>query len=922
MLKGFHGTPTNPNKETFMRSPSVLIDGYYWNIKVYPRGNEGTPLMSVYIECSTSPNEGQVTENADKAQGAEVTAPGATTNSHTSNNENTSESNLANPTVSAPSVVEDSNTNEHKPTTSAQEVSQIKERWEVPAQVLCVAYNPQETRVLAYDRSDHRFHDESPDWGWRRFHGPWNKLHIRERFQRRALLQNDTLCFTAYIRTIKDHTGALFWHAPSGSPSWDHYERLGLNRMLAGSAGSSAAVSALSTWLHLYPISTSIKKMQSELDDNYSERPLFDELEHWRLEFVSSTKERSHDINFESTVEMVDWYDTGDCEADVVAFWETLRRILSFEASGVKTMAEAKDLFEDILLLKQPDAGKPVFAAENHSLSNSKDPLRSQHTEPHNVQEAINLAATYKDEDDRVWSNFDGSKHELPAYPDVLQVELHRQHYDPTSRKWKKLSHKIKIDESVTLGPHKSEYTLFGMVVHSGSLESRDYCSILRPHGPGTRWIKYAGDKADRGVECLTTRQAVTAHEGGENAESTSAVAYIVTYVRTSLLHHLATEPKKEDVPFKSTPEIRKSEGAMTNVQMDQDDAEDTLSLYVYQSDLFEGHDNLGVFHWSERGSQSTRVMKIEVSSEITPAGIVDAIVKCRQERFPDCQEKYAMWFMNTLLNNAAMDSIMRAPQPIPFTDRPSDELIKLLGIFYGPCRIWLQVMPLTPEDLGSDSNMLEASTLMTVPTAEDGVLSDQDSSSQTNGQASQSNPVPPPEAATMSAPASPERLEQNPSEAATMTNEQPTTEASLEDVAMEGNLDGPAQSVPPPPESDAPPSSDPPPPAKPSWNPRLDTETLRNPDFVYIFLKFFDQDTQSLRGVRCFFTKASEKVGERLRSELSLAEDQPIDVYEERISSSTRTVSPDSRFLDIGGQPTYQPSYILIAQRRPSLEE
>lgn len=357
-LKGFHGTPSNPNRDTVMRSPSVLIDGYYWNIKVYPRGNEGTPLMSVYIECSTSPDEDVAGDDEGSAQAATMRNNGDESMSSTPDNENTSSSNSTNASGSADSPTKHGDSNEAPEALLTSETVQPTKKWEVPAQILCVVYNPEETRVLAHDRSDHRFLEESPDWGWRRFHGPWNKLHIRERYQRQALLRNDTLCFTAYIRTIKDDTGTLFWHAPTGQPQWDHYERLGLNRLLAGSAGSSAAVSALSTWLHLYPLSASINDMEKGIEDNYRGSSMFDELEHWRGELMSSSKDVNHETSFESAVEMVDWYDTGDCEADVVAFWETLRRILSFEVSNVKTMAEARDFFKDILLLKQPDAGK------------------------------------------------------------------------------------------------------------------------------------------------------------------------------------------------------------------------------------------------------------------------------------------------------------------------------------------------------------------------------------------------------------------------------------------------------------------------------------------------------------------------------------------------------------------------------------
>ena len=894
-----------------MRSPSVLIDGYYWNIKVYPRGNEGTPLMSVYIECSRFADEGSEADGADHAQSAPVSNQGDKSMSHTTNEENVSQPNPENASsLTAASVANGVGLHGQHENASTKETAQLHNRWEVPAQILCIAYNPQEPRVLAYDRADHRFHDESPDWGWRRFHGPWNKMHVRERFQRRALLQDDTLCFTAYIRTIKDDTGALFWHAPVGKPKWDHYERLGLNRMLAGSAGSSAAVSALSTWLHLYPISTSIKKMETDLEEHYRERPLFDELEHWRLEFMSSSKESNHEINFESVVEMVDWYDTGDCEADVVAFWETLRRILSFEASDMKSIAEARDAFKDILLLKQPDAGKQIHGLGKQAPKQVEGVTQGRLREPSSVQEAVDLASAYETEDDRVWKTFDGGKYSSAEPPAILQIELHRQHYDTVKRKWEKLTHKIKIDESVEFGSQhfgsKHPYTLFGMVVHTGSLESKDYCSILRPHGPGTRWVKYAGDKIDRGVECLTTKQALNAHEGGEKTESSSAVAYVVTYVRTDLLPNLAVESKREGDAVKGPSNVADDAEETKNEPMDQDD-EDILTVHVYQSELFEGHGHLGVFDWGEKGPQDARVVRLDVSSEITPAGIVDAIIKNRKERFPDRQEKYAMWLMNSLLNNAAMDSVMRAPQAIPLTERAPDELMKVSGIFYGPCRVWLHVtLSKSGEESRLDSQMLEASSTIAAPDAENTVQNGESTSLPPAEPTPGTDPAPTTQTASASEPATVDEPGQSTSDSSSdgaATPDAPTAEDG--DVTMEGDADVAAESVPAAP-------------AKPKWNSQLDTEKLSNADNIYIFLKFFDQESQTLQGVRCFFVKSTEKVGERLLNELSFAPDQTIDVYEEKVSSATRPISTDSRFLDIAGLC----SYILVAQRRPSPQQ
>lgn len=935
-----------------MRSPSVLIDGYYWNIKVFPRGNEGSSLMSVYIECSTSPRGGSTADdtNAVKAATDLPTTNGASATIQPESNEQSSSSAASGPTSSAPVTAPGNEKTEFQPT-SGQDADKTKDRWEMPAQILCVAYNPEEPRVLASDRSDHRFFHDSPDWGWRRFHGPWNKLHRRQPLQRQALLRNDTLCFTAYIRTLKDHTGALFWHAPEGQPQWDHFERLGLNRMLAGSWSSGAAVSALVTWLYLYPVSSTLQQMSDKYDDEpwrYNETPLTAELEHLREDLRVTSRRANHSVSITNSIDMIGWYTyaLGDCDPDIVGFWEALRRVLSFEASNVKSIGEAKDTFSEILLLKQPDAGKRTTAAT------------IQHVEPCSVQGTVDLAMSYKELDDRVWQTFDGLKYTAADPPAVLQVELHRQQYDATSRKWEKLTHFIELDETISFALEdsalKQGYTLFGTIIHSGSLESKEYCSILRPEGPGTRWIKYAADKAERGVECLTAKQAITSYEGENGMKSTSPVAYVATYVRTDLLESLAKKSEATVEKAVGQSEIPSGKETLSIEPMDQDGEEPLdITVRVYQSDLFEGQAHFGIFDWSQRGVSDSRVLEFDVDENITASGLIDLVVEKRKEKFPDGEGKYAMWFMDTLLNNNVMEDVLRAPQLIPATDKSTNELLKLSNLYYGTCRIWLHVMPSEPEKDRPDSQMLDSSTTITIPNIDDtalannsqmppptvaGTITDAELQSIVDSVVPPMLSPPPPESPP--APLSAEEIEAlsvettraggtdepspeavpdqtapatsngevQPRDTAEISGDQPPSQSPIVeggDTVMVDNGEAETELVTPPP------------PAKPTWNSKLDKMTLMDMDNNYIFLKTFDPETQSLRGVKCFFTRSTEKIGKTLRSELSLAENQPIDVYEEKINTIVRSVNNDSRFSSIGNYST-----ILIVQRRPSVQE
>ena len=880
-LKGFHGTPEAPNKEVVMRSPSIAIGGFYWNIKVYPRGNENTDSMSVYVECSSSP-KGSTNKEADTT----ATELGPSTETSASQGMQPGESQGGSENAAHAADSSDAPDKDHQPMESEDVnepsrnevmdgVVEGEQSWEVPAQVLCIAYNPEEPRVYAYQKVTHRYHKDTADWGWTRFHGPWDRLHRRERLQRQAMLRHDTLCFTAYIRTVKDDTRALWWHSPANRPEWDSFERLGLNRLWVGSPESSAVLSAVSTWLHIYPLSCSITNPTVALNSrawDIRDRPFHEELDHIRGQLTSALKESEESVSLMNVAEMLDWHDAGDCEPDVVSNLDILRRALSYEALNVRAVTDVKDIFEDILMLRQPD-----LAPDSFKQATTQNTAKYQYdAKAHSsVQQEVTAASSRLPIDT------------ILKQPAILQVELQRQRFEKDSRKWKKLTHRISIDESIVFQAHTTPgtaYTLFGAVVHSGDLESKDYYSVIRPHGPGTRWIKYAGDKASRGVECLTTKQALEAHEGNDTAGTTAAVAYLVTYVRSDLLSSLPAEPKfsKSTANHRSEPlsEIPKTL-----------DCDVKVPVYVYHSGAFNDHQGLGVADWKLRETDGTTMLKLEVSDSIFLDVLVGAIDSAWKATKPEATGKYALWFIDTVKGNLAMENVVRAPEMIALSIRKPDTRLKDAHTFYGACRIWLDDnLPIEPEAILEpppspiNAPAPDAPPPSTPPPPEDTMQVDEDGA--------ENGPNP--------AAASPEQ----PSEAPRTEIQAPPTDD--QDTVMEGNADpdtahGSRQIAVPH-----------------MWNSNFDTKVLQYYDNVFVFLKFFDAESQILTGIKTLWVKQNDRVGYTIRQAMSWNDDVAIDIYQEQTLSSLESVRSGSTFQDISGTT----NYILVVQKRLGAKE
>ena len=880
-LKGYHGTPDKPNKEIVMRSPSIQIGGYYWNIKLYPRGNENTDLMSVYVECSMTPYEADKKASEKGAADPDSTAEPATTmvtEPNASQPDQNSESPAITSAVATDDIQQPQHSEENESSSRNVDMEDVSEEpsWEVPAQVLCIAYNPEEPRVYAYQKVTHRYHKETSDWGWTRFHGPWDRLHKRERFQRRAMLQNDTLSFTAYIRTVKDDTGALWWHSPSHSPEWDSFERLGLNRLWVGSPESSAVLCALSTWLHLTPLCPSIKAANYLDQDRTGKdraRPLFEELEQIRHHHSMPLKNTDPEaFSLVNVAEMLDWNDAGNCEPDVVSNLDILRRTLSCEALGVKQVRDSTDIFDDILFIRQPSNVPIDMFNGNQSISSKSDAPNSPKQAPSSVQQTLSTvpASTLQLKDPS----------EPPA---ILQIELHRQEFDVNARKWRKLTHRIGIDQSVTLdlqGSPATHYTLFSMAIHCGDLESKDYYSVIRPQGPGTRWIKYSGDKSSRGVECLTTKQAIEAHEGSdEKTADVDAVAYLVAYVRTNLLSRLSSEPIASNTAASQTGSPEEDTQKPEN--------EERVPVYVYESSSLKHHIGLGIADWDLREGDKNQLLRLEVPESTTLGDLVDSIDSAWTSARNGVSGKYALWFLDTVKGNPAMRNVVRAPEIIPLSLRGLDAKLKDSHNFDKVCRILLDddtpevpepsdIQPPPPDNPATDESNPEDSMQVDGDEAEH---SDDTAAPAEDGQ----------EPSTGTRTAGPE---------------EPRTENG--DTLMEGNPDPDAI------------SGTIQPTASRQWNANLNTKALGSFDDIFVFLKVFDAEEQSLKGVTTFWVKGNEKVGYTIRKAMSWDDDVPIEVYQEQSLSTLEEVRSGSTYQDVAGLQ----NYIMVVQRTPNDKE
>lgn len=536
-FKGVRGTKERPNRAKIMRSPAAYIGGYWWTIKFFPRGNS-VGALSIYIECSPEmpkPDK-ELPETEFKvlrgAPDAVLSEQQPEFEIQFPRQEDSSawfedyKSRYARPPHS-------SSSSETTPATgdSPSEDDNAKRDWRVSAQIGVILYNPEEPRTGWMQSSCHQFNQHNLDWGWTNFHGPWDKIHQRQRGQRQALLRNDTLAFDAYIRVFDDPTQSLWWHSSDSEPVWDSLSLTGYRPMGDSVINHSAEVAGLASWLFIAPfrkIIQSVDVLEHFRNVDKKPKPLCEALQKflWLMRTQPASAPCIHTDGVTATLRNLHEY-----SGDVVEFWERLRRSLELELAGTEAGQEFAKLFDSPVVVDQP-AGNNTLPLESSSV------IRVPADQAKTIQGTLDK---YFAEKPGRWS-----------LPPVLHVELGRQRFDKRTHQWKLLYDRVDPDEVVDLSSYAVEgqcaqYDLYGLVVHRGRRTSGKFFSILRPGGPGTRWLAF-DDGSDNRVECLTRKAALEAHIGLDptklkdlDGKSAHDVAVVVMYVRKDVVTEFLT---------------------------------------------------------------------------------------------------------------------------------------------------------------------------------------------------------------------------------------------------------------------------------------------------------------------------------------------------------------------------------------------
>ncbi|KAL4773398.1 hypothetical protein BDW60DRAFT_185014 [Aspergillus nidulans var. acristatus] len=667
-IKGVRGTKENPNRLKIMRSPPAYIGGYWWTIKFFPRGNNVSHL-SVYIECSSTMPKPD--DSLPETEFKVLRGP-----AETELDTNKPDLDIKFNKTQDPEAWTEMFKSQYP--AAASQAEPTTETWRVSAQIGVIVYNPNEPRTGWMQSSCHQFNPHNLDWGWTNFHGPWDQIHRRQRLQHQALLRNDTLAFDAYIRIFDDPTRSLWWHPSDSEPTWDSLGLTGYRPLGDSVINHSADVAGLATWLHIAPFSKVIQNvnvLEHLTNCDVKPKPLCDALQR----FLWQLRRRDQSLQYVDTDTITTTLSNlHEKSSDVCEFWERLRRSLELELAGTPAAEELSRLFDS-----PSPASFPSGALQT--------PV---HTVPKDFNSRIFVPADKAKTTSEAFSWYLGAKPGRWLLPPVLHLELGRQTLDKAARQWRLLYNRVDLDEEVDLSPWLLEgqcgkYMLYGYIVHRGRRTSGKFFSILRPGGPGTKWLAF-DDGSDNRVECLTRKTALGPHLGLDpdktpDHKTGHDIAIAVMYIRSDVIADFLPGPQG---PWEVSDELKHyyETGEVTSQKKADGKTEvEDIQVEVYS---LEKYDKLGsLFDSYDLMSQAKTASSIMYMSVPRSTNLIDvrkriglwASTRSGAEVSP---ENIRLWQIGHARDCSATVSLKRV-----------SDLTATVDLSLNPVRYWMQIV-------------------------------------------------------------------------------------------------------------------------------------------------------------------------------------------------------------------------------------
>ncbi|KAG7820411.1 hypothetical protein KL928_001848 [Ogataea angusta] len=480
------------------------------------------------------------------------------------------------------------------------------ENWHCCVQFAIDAWLPSEPSVHKVNNSFYRFNPRITDWG---FVGLLNNRQASDV----KMLKASSLNITAYVRVIKDHTGVL-WHDFLDYDSKKETGYVGITNQGATCYLNSLLQSYFFTKVFrkkVYQIPT-----QDEISFGYNsfqqylEQPKSVSLSLQRIFYSLQTSDKPID-----TLELTHSFGWNSADAFTQHDVQELNRILMDRLESKMKNTEIEGCLNDIFVGKM----KSFIRCINVDYESSR--IEDFWDIQLNVKNLKNIRESFENYIELELLNgdnkYDASGYGLQdaekgvvfeSFPPVLHLQLKRFEYDFEYDQLVKINDKYEFFDSIDLKPYLDkeapnydenwEYQLQGVLVHQGDVSVGHYYAMIKPT-PKDEWFRFEDDKVWRvtpyevfegnfGADSLTIDpRKLTREQQQEYQLKRHTSAYMLVYIRKTKFEEVLSEVTDADVPSHISKQIKYEQEEYERLRKEQEEMHLYANIKVYTNKGF-----------------------------------------------------------------------------------------------------------------------------------------------------------------------------------------------------------------------------------------------------------------------------------------------------------------------------------------------
>ncbi|CAO3634585.1 unnamed protein product [Cunninghamella echinulata] len=462
--------------------------------------------------------------------------------------------------------------------------------------------------------AQHRFCADESDWGFTRF------IDHRTLASEKGCLEDNSLRITTIIKVIKDPTGVL-WHNFHNYDSKKMTGHVGLKNQ-----GATCYMNSLFQSLYCTNyFRKAVFQIPTEHDEPTNSVALALQRMFYNLQSLNTPV---------GTTELTKSFGWNSLEAfrqhDVQEFNRVLQDNLEEKMKGTPADGAIKKLF----LGKMKSYIKCINV--NYESSRSEDYYDIQL----NVKGCENLEQSFKDYiaeetlegDNKYMAEGYGLQDAkkgviFESFPPVLHLQLKRFEYDIMRDMMVKINDRHEFPLSIDLDPYLSEsadhsvsheYMLHGVLVHSGDLSGGHYFAFVKPTTED-RWLKFDDDR----VVPSTLKEVLEENFGGEERNTNNQTkpnewaykrvtnAYMLVYIRKSMLDEILAQVTPEDIPQHLIQRLEKERLEKEIKKREREEEHLYMKAMIVTDEAFINNYDLDFINFNELNGPGRKLMTI-----------------------------------------------------------------------------------------------------------------------------------------------------------------------------------------------------------------------------------------------------------------------------------------------------------------------